>query len=111
MKDAAASPSALPRISPAASMPSHWSRPRWRHWAGKAAAADPTWPRAAGRMDRRRRTRSKRSEVRWRRSQPELVELVDVSVGVADVDSIFADGDDTARRTAVGHRCQPLLDG
>ena len=28
---------------------SSWSRPRSRRWAGRAAAAVPTWPRAADR--------------------------------------------------------------
>ena len=57
-KAAPALPSASPTTSPARSARSSWSRPRSRRWAGRAAAAVPTWPRAAGRTARRRTRRS-----------------------------------------------------
>ncbi len=34
-----------------------WSRPRWRRWAGRAAADAPTWRKAAAPMARKQAMR------------------------------------------------------
>ena len=55
---------------------SSWSRRRSRRWAGRAAAAVPTWPRAAARTARRPKRRSRRFAKRWRMSQRDRCAIV-----------------------------------